>query len=244
MPTEVSLPPFGCSAPRVLNDQNRFDDDRLIHTQMETAIELFHRPPQNCRVFNLLLGSPDVVLFGTNQRQTLWAEGLDTLARKHKVLIVVSADNNSRVHANTPADAEAVLQNYPQYLFDPECALSDPATSAIALTVGSISQFAAIAIRAGTRPCDFARAVAGVNQPSSFTCVGPGINRAIKPELVYNGGNLLFEGVGNQYRRVRTENPDAGVAVMSLSHQPLDTLFSFRVGTSQAPARRRHWLRG
>jgi hypothetical protein len=69
----------------VLNDQNRFDDDRLIHTQMETAIELFHRPPHNCRVFNLSLGSPDVVLFGTNQRQTLWAEGLDTLARKHKV---------------------------------------------------------------------------------------------------------------------------------------------------------------
>jgi hypothetical protein len=51
---------------------------------------------------------------------------------------------------------------------------------------------------------------------------------------VYYGGNLLFEGVGNQYRRVRTENPDAGVAVMSFSHQPLDTLFSFRVGTSQA----------
>jgi len=75
---------------------------------------------------------------------------------------------------------------------------------------------------------------AGVDEPSPFTRVGLGVNRAVKPDLVYYGGNLLFEGVGNQYRRVRTENPDAGVAVMSFSHQPLDTLFSFRVGTSQA----------
>jgi hypothetical protein len=219
---------------RVLNEQNRFDDERLIHTQMEAAIELFRRAPHNCRVFNLSLGSPDAALFGTNRRQTLWAEGLDTLARQHKVLIVVSAGNTSRAHANTPAEAEAVLQNYPQYLFDPECALSDPATAAIALTVGSISQFAAPAIRAGARAGDFARAVAGVDEPSPFTRVGLGVNRAVKPDLVYYGGNLLFEGVGNQYRRVRTENPDAGVAVMSFSHQPLDTLFSFRVGTSQA----------
>ena len=222
---------------RVLNDQNRFDDDRLIHTQMEAAIELFRRPPHNCRVFNLSLGSPEPVLNGTNRRQTLWAEALDTLARKHKVLIVVSAGNNSRVYANTPAEAEVVLQNYPGYLFDNESALSDPATAAIALTVGSISQFAAPAIRAGAGAGDFVRAVSQVDEPSPFTRTGPGINSAIKPDLVHYGGNLLFEGVGNQFRRVRTEHPDAGTSVMSLSHQPLETLFSFRVGTSQASPR-------
>ena len=63
---------------------------------------------------------------------------------------------------------------------------------------------------------------------------GLGINGAIKPDLVHYGGNLLFEGFGNQVRRVRTENPDAGTGVMSFSHQPLNRLFSFRVGTSQA----------
>jgi hypothetical protein len=219
---------------RVLNDQNRFDDDRLIHTQMEAAIELFRRQPYECRVFNLSLGSPDVVLNGTSRRQTLWAEALDTLARKHKVLIVVSAGNNSNVHANTPADAEQILQNYPQYLFDAESGLSDPATAAIALTVGSISQFAAPAIRAGVGEGDFVRAVAGADEPSPFTRSGLGINGAIKPDLVHYGGNLLFEGFGNHVRRIRTENPDAGAGVMSFSHQPLDRLFSFRVGTSQA----------
>ena len=44
----------------------------------------------------------------------------------------------------------------------------------------------------------------------------------------------MFEGFGNHVRRIRTENPDAGTGVMSFSHQPLDRLFSFRVGTSQA----------
>jgi Subtilase family len=219
---------------RVLNDQNRFDDDRLIHTQMEAAIEVFRRPPYECRVFNLSLGSPDVVLNGTNRRQTLWAEALDTLARKHKVLIVVSAGNNSNVHANTAADAEQILQNYPQYLFDAKSGLSDPATAAIALTVGSISQFAAPAIRAGVGEGDFVRAVARADEPSPFTRTGLGINRAIKPDLVHYGGNLLFEGFGNHVRRIRTEDPDAGTGVMSFSHEPLNRLFSIRVGTSQA----------
>ena len=54
---------------------------------------------------------------------------------------------------------------------------------------------------------------------------------------MHYGGNLLFEGVGNQYRRVNTETPDAGLGVMSFSHEPLDRLFSFRVGTSQATPR-------
>lgn len=219
---------------RVLNDQNRFDDDRLIHTQMEAAIELFRRPPYECRVFNLSLGAPDVVLNGTNRRQTLWAEALDTLARKHKVLIVVSAGNNDRVHASTPAEAEEVLQNYPQYLFDADSGLSDPATAAITLTVGSISQFAAPAIRAGVGEGDFVRAVARADEPSPFTRTGLGINGAIKPDLVHYGGNLLFEGFGNHVRRIRTENPDAGTGVMSFSREPLTRLFSFRVGTSQA----------
>jgi subtilisin family serine protease len=223
---------------RVLNDQNRFDDDRLIHTQMEAAIELFRRPPHNCCVFNLSLGSPDPVLNGTNRCQTLWAEALDTLARKHKVLIVVSAGNNSGVYANTPAEAEEILQNYPRYLFDNESALSDPATAAIALTVGSISQFAAPAIRAGAGAGDFVRAVSQVDEPSPFTRTGPGINTAIKPDLVHYGGKL-FEGVGNQFRRVRTENPMPGPVSCPSRTSHLKRCFRFGL----ARARQLRWWR-
>jgi len=42
---------------RVLNDENQFDDERLFLTQMRQAIETFKRPPHNCRVFNLSLGT-------------------------------------------------------------------------------------------------------------------------------------------------------------------------------------------
>ena len=41
---------------RVLNDQNQFDDEKLIINQMKQAIETFKKPPYNCRVFNLSLG--------------------------------------------------------------------------------------------------------------------------------------------------------------------------------------------
>ena len=37
---------------RVLNDQNQFDDEKLIVNQMREAIETFMRPPHNCRVFH------------------------------------------------------------------------------------------------------------------------------------------------------------------------------------------------
>src|SRR6266699_97069 len=77
---------------RVLNDANRFDDDRLIINQLRTAITTFYAAPYNCRVFNLSLGS-DVPALANNGRQNIWAEELDVLARELKVLIVISAGN-------------------------------------------------------------------------------------------------------------------------------------------------------
>ena len=222
---------------RVLNEENRFDDKTLILSQMREAVRLFARPPYSCRVFNLSLGSCDSVLNGTNSRQTLWAECLDTLARESKVLFVVSAGNNLHVAADTPQDAEAVLAGYPNYLFETDCALSDPATAAIPITVGAIAEFAAPAVRIGALANDLTQPIANANEPSPFTRVGPGINNAIKPDLVHFGGNLRFDGTGNTFRRIRTENPDAGTAVMSFSHEPLQQMFAYRVGTSQAAPR-------
>ena len=41
---------------RVLNDENSFDDVKLIIQQMRRAIEVFKASPWNCRVINLSLG--------------------------------------------------------------------------------------------------------------------------------------------------------------------------------------------
>jgi hypothetical protein len=49
--------PIQLFSARVLNEENRFDDEKLILTQMREAIRLFSQPPYGCRVFNLSLGS-------------------------------------------------------------------------------------------------------------------------------------------------------------------------------------------
>ena len=52
----------------MLNDENRFDDEKLIIQQMRRAIEVFKAPPYNCGVFNLSLGD-DLAWLRDNPRQ-------------------------------------------------------------------------------------------------------------------------------------------------------------------------------
>lgn len=216
---------------RVLNKDNRFDDDELILTQMRKAIETFKAPPHNCRVFNISLGEDKPLLTGTNSKQGMWAEALDTLAREHQVLFVVSAGNHTRACAHNPRDAELVLQSYPRFLMEPECGLCDPATAAIAITVGGIAANDDPAFRLGSGRDDITLPVATALGPTPCTRIGPGINDSMKPEFVADAGNDVFAGMGNANRRITDDN---GIAVMSLSHVPLNRLFSFDVGSSFA----------
>ena len=213
---------------RVLNDENRFDDEKLIIQQMRRAIEVFKAPPYDCRVFNLSLGD-DRPWLRDNARQSLWAESLDVLAREEKVLLVVSAGNQHLGTGNNARDAEEVLANSPNYLFEPDCGLCDPATAAIAITVGGIAQHDEPEVRRGAREESIVRTVARSDEPLPTTRVGPGLDSAIKPEFVAYSGNWTFDGFGSTYRTIRD---DPGVAVVSLSHEPMRVLFSFDVGTS------------
>lgn len=213
---------------RVLNAVNRFDDEKLIIQQMRQAIEVFKAPPYNCRVFNLSLGD-DRPWLRDNTRQSLWAESLDVLARQEKVLLVVSAGNQLLGTGNTARDAEEVLANYPSYLFEPECGLCDPATAAIAVTVGGIAQYDEPETRRGARDGSIVRTIAHPGEPLPTTRIGPGLEGAFKPEFVAYSGNWTFDGFGSSLRTIRD---DPGVAVMSLSSKPLESLFTFNVGTS------------
>jgi hypothetical protein len=223
--------PITLYSARVLNDRNEFDDEKLIINQMREAIDIFRNPPYECRIFNLSLGSEMPAFEFANQRQTLWAEELDILARELKVILVVSSGNHSEADANNAADAEKVIKSYPQLLFNPTTRLCDPATAAIALTVGSLAQYDTPAIVPEPQSQFITRAVAGVNEPSPFTRIGPGIRGAIKPELVHYGGNLVFTGFGSAIRRI---NNEPGTAIMSFSHQPTQQLFTYDCGTSFA----------
>ncbi|MCP4990590.1 MAG: S8 family peptidase [Colwellia sp.] len=214
---------------RVLNDLNEFDDEKLIINQMREAIETFRQPPYDCRVFNLSLGTNIPAFNPERSRQTLWAEELDVLARELKVVLVVSAGNHDVFDGMNASDAETALISYPELLFNTLTGLCDPATAAIALTVGSLAQHNTPCAALGSNVNNIVKPLAGVDEPSPFTRIGPGINGAIKPELIHYGGNLCFTGFGNTFRQI---NDEPGTAVMSFSHQPTQQLFSYKCGTS------------
>jgi hypothetical protein len=214
---------------RVLNADNRFDDQSLIIHQMRRAIETFIVPPYGCRVFNLSLGDSSAWL-QHNPRQSLWSESLDILAREYNVILVVSAGNQDFGWTRNAEEAEEILASYPDFLFDPACGLCEPATAAIPITVGGYAQHDASAIPVPSQANDIVRTVALALEPTPTSRVGPGINEAIKPEFVAAGGNVAFRGFSN----IRRVEEDHGLAVMSFSHLPTERLFNFDIGTSLA----------
>jgi hypothetical protein len=216
---------------RVLNEHNRFDDEKLIINQMKRAIETFKKPPHNCRVFNLSLGSLHAA---DPSRQSSWAEALDLLARELQVLLVVSAGNNLSLLTNDAREAEKVLKNHPKQLAAPEARLAEPATAAIALTVGALVEHEVVGVRRGAGATDLIRCLGKVAEPSPFTRVGPGLAKAVKPEFVDFGGSLVWEGTANTHRRIGREE---AVSVMSFEREHTKRLFAFDVGTSYAAPR-------
>ncbi|WP_047812324.1 S8 family peptidase [Rhodopirellula islandica] len=214
---------------RVLNDENRFDDEELIIHQMRRAIEVFTRDPYRCRVFNMSLGG-DSAWKQNSDRQSIWAECLDILAREFNVLLVISAGNHDLGFGFSPEEAEAILTTYPEYLFRDECGLTEPATAAIPITVGGIAEHDAPEVLRGAGKNDINLGIARPHQPAPLTRIGLGINDAIKPEFVASAGNLSFRGFAGS-KQVDVER---GMSVMSLSNEPTKQLFAFDNGTSMA----------
>ena len=207
---------------RVLDKNCHYDEDSLIESQLAAAVEYFVREYPIIRVVNLSLGSRDDVL--TDSRyQMRFAAVVDELAyqfRDYEIVFVIAAGNLGRPPANA---GEEEINAYPRTLLTPEARLTDPASAALALTVGGIS-----AGRIDNHHTDLrvARLVAQkAGNPSPFTRSGPGHERAIKPELVAEGGDYLVETTGN----IR----DAGV-LSANSKIDSGQLFRQWVGTSFA----------
>lgn len=214
---------------RVLNEHNRFDDEEVIIQQLREAISLFAAPPYSCRVFNLSIGSFSAVSEKPGRLQNKYAEVLDILARELRVLLVVAAGNNQETRASNVDEAETVLTTYPSYLLHASAQINDFATAAIPLTVGALAQFDGRAEPRALVANDIVRLIAHSNEPSPITRSGPGIQGAIKPEFVHYGGSPVFD------RSVALPiRSDQGTAIMSFSHQPVERLFNYQVGTSFA----------
>ncbi|MDA8226571.1 MAG: S8 family peptidase [Desulfitobacterium hafniense] len=207
---------------RVTNEYNCFDNDKLITSQMREAITYFYEQ-YACRIFNISLGDKDRPF--VNGKQPIWAATLDELARELDIVVVISAGN----YDFNGDDVEKALTEYPSYLSTPEAKIIDPASAALAVTVGSvcpdggpIANLYRIETMAHNRP------IGESGLPSPFTRCGPGVNGIIKPELCEVGGSLVYNGLTHR------TTIDQGLSVLSTSKYFPERIFDTDIGTSFA----------
>jgi Subtilase family len=214
---------------RVMNERNEFDEDLLLENQLEQAILYFINQYPNCKVINLSLGNSEQIYRDGNKQFRIAAK-LDELAYqyRHKNLLFVVTAGNSYPHSHRD-ERELLRANYPDYLLAPDARIIDPATSAIALTVGSLS----LGRGSMSYPDDARKnAIAKIpGCPSPFTRVGFGVDGMIKPELVDWGGDFVLDG-----DRMASNN-DTGVSIVTLSQNYASALFHMVIGTSFAAPR-------
>ena len=180
--------PFG-------NDETGFPLDKRPEQLVEKAIRYFHRE-YNCRIYNLSVGDIDRIY--TGGRQMAWASLLDELVRELDIVIVVSAGNVSNIDVPDFNNRIELMEKSRNQLLGTGHRLIDPATTALGITVGSITRY--------EEPESFPQrptplSAGKKDYPSVFTRTGSGVNGAIKPEFVDYGGNLaVVQQIGGRPR--------------------------------------------
>lgn len=174
---------------RVTDDNNEYDEDILLESQLEQAVAYFLDTYPQARIVNISLGDESKVY--ADGYQTRFAAAIDDLAYRYAergILVIVSSGNfNGHGHL-TP---EQLREQYPNYLLEPAARLIDPATAALAMTVGGLS----IGPVEGRHwNVDVQIPIAGdAGFPSPFTRAGRGIDGGIKPEVVEAAGDWILD---------------------------------------------------
>jgi len=203
-----------------------YDPEKLLEHQFKDAVESFlSNPEYHIKVVNISLGNAHEVWHKHYNRQLPLAALIDELAFTFPhVVFIVSTGNQSPL--NDYDSIADVIENYPKYLLDnDDFKLINPATAALALTIGSIAPDVQIEQeRYGAE--QIKTAIAQVHQPSPFTRAGLGINGMIKPELVEYGGNMILS---EQYGRIVY---DKGGQLPLLNNRVSNPIIRFDVGSS------------
>jgi subtilisin family serine protease len=214
---------FRIASARVVDDAGQFPKETSVPDLMEQAITKLHAD-YGCRIFNISLGNAKRVYKGG--KPDPWAAALDALARDLDVLIIVSSGNRDDL---TNSYNDGIIAAYPQYLLTGASRIIDPATAAIAISVGAIAHSNGLEEAddelAGVRP------ICGADEPSPFTRTGPGVRGMIKPDLVDFGGNAVWDGPTGA---LVNGNQKEAAGIWTMHHKPIDRLFRARSGTSFA----------
>lgn len=173
-----------------------FPKDVRPEKVVKDAITYFHNT-YGCRIFNLSAGNGECIYQGG--RQFPWASMLDDLSRELDIVIVISAGNVPNPLINQFSSRDELMKKSRDQLFDPEHRLIDPATSALNVTVGSITRSSEPAIPRGVMGNHISAGLK--NYPSVFTKIGKGVNKSIKPDFVDYGGNYSLRQMAGGINR-------------------------------------------
>jgi hypothetical protein len=203
-----------------------YDPEKLIEHQFKDAVESFlSNHEYHIKVVNISLGNNDEVWHKNYTRQLPLAALIDELAYTYPgVTFIVSAGNQDPLKIYNVISE--IAGNYPKYLLENEnFKIIHPATSALAITVGSIADQVKIEKeRYGAE--QIKTAIANEYQPSPFSRTGHGINGMVKPELVEYGGNLIL------YKNYGRISEDTGGKMALLNNQTTENIIRFDYGTS------------
>jgi len=170
---------------RVLDQEKRLPKKLFPPVVLAEIVE-FYYGQTNTRIYNQSIAGISPCL---TQTMTPWAAAIDKLSWEKDVLFLVAAGNiEARASFVTRPSISAHLsqgRTYPSYLLAPSARVANPAQSFQALTVGSIAH--------STYHNPPSRSMAEANNPSSFSCSGPGIWGTIKPEVVEYGGDYVVD---------------------------------------------------
>jgi len=182
---------------RVLDEDGNYYDQKLMETQFLRSLNVFIRHYPIIKVINISVGNIDDIL-GSGKLQFRWASLIDEklyeLSRINKDLIIVISAGNNFVDYD--------YYDYPDNLFKDESKLANPATAALAITVGSISPG-----MESNNPLH--HPIGGrLGFPSPFTRTGPGLGGMIKPDLVEIGGDWVYPADEDSSIGIVTTNKD------------------------------------
>jgi len=212
---------------RILDDAGEYDEDLLLENQLEKVVKYFtDNYPTKCHVFNLSIGNCNSI-YNSGDKQFRLAAKLDEIAYRYQdydLVFVVSAGNAKPFLAD---EGDRYLTDYPNYILESESRIIDPATSAIAITVGALS----LGRGSMNNPDDAqVNSVAKIKgYPSPFTRTGFGVDGMIKPDVVAYGGDFVVDG-----NRIMGD-VNAAVSIVTLSLFNIGRpLFTISSGTSLA----------
>lgn len=166
---------------RVLSDDGKFPDTHLWESDLLAAIE--DAVALGARVINLSIGDERSPY--ASERPTPLGAAIDDVARRHDVVIVVSA-GNYRLSSYAASDDLATSYAF-DLLDDPAAGVLDPASSALALSVGALSADDNQGFRPPADDID-RMPMGGQGMASPITRRGPGARGMIKPDVAMPGG--------------------------------------------------------